>query len=108
MSDYTYAQLERIWLDAGGPADQANVAAAHAEAESGGNPLAAYPGTTVAAGQGSWDDATGLWQILGAPQGNWQASELTNPLDNADMAVAKFRQAGNSWSPWAGDDWQAD
>jgi cell wall-associated NlpC family hydrolase len=105
--DYTYAQLETIWEDAGGPSDQAPVAAAHAEAESGGNPLAAYPGTTVAAGEGSWDDATGLWQILGKPAtGKWTSPELTNPLDNAEMAVAKYKDAGDTWAPWQGDNWQ--
>lgn len=102
---YDYAQLERLWLDAGGGEDQMSRAAATAEAESRGNPDAAYPGQTIAPGSGTWDDATGLWQILGAPAGDWKASELTDPLQNAKMAVAKYDQAGG-WSPWAGDDWR--
>jgi hypothetical protein len=97
---YSFSQLEALWIDAGGSKATAPLAAAIAEAESGGNPLAAYPGTTVAPGQGSTTDATGLWQILGLPQGNFTAAELTIPIDNARMAVAKYQQAGNSFSPW--------
>jgi hypothetical protein len=100
MTTFSYAQLEALWDQAGGPSAQAPIAAAIAEAESGGNPLAAYPGTTVAPGQGSTTDATGLWQILGLPAGNFTAAELTNPQDNAEMAVAKYTQAGNSFTPW--------
>ena len=100
MSTYSYAQLEQMWINAGGPATVAPVAAAIALAESGGNPNAAYPGTTVADGQGSTTDATGLWQILGLPAGNFTAAELTDPASNAKMAVAKYQQAGDSFSPW--------
>jgi hypothetical protein len=100
-TSYSFAQLEQLWINAGGPAAAAPVGAAIALAESAGNPLAAYPGTTVAAGQGSTADATGLWQILGLPAGNFTAAELTDPVWNARMAVAKYQQAGNSFSPWA-------
>jgi hypothetical protein len=100
LTTFSYAQLEGLWEEAGGPAGEASLAAAIAEAESGGNPLAAYPGTTVAPGKGSTTDATGLWQILGLPAGNFTAAELTDPYENAKMAVAKYTQAGNSFSPW--------
>jgi hypothetical protein len=100
VTTYSYAQLEQLWINAGGPSAVASVAAAIALAESGGNPLAAYPGTTVAAGQGSTTDATGLWQILGLPSGNFTAAGLTDPVDNAEMAVAKYTQAGDSFTPW--------
>jgi Lysozyme like domain len=96
---YTYAQLEGLWVNAGGPAAVAPVAAAIAEAESGGNPLAAYPGTTVAPGAGSNTDATGLWQILGVPAG-FTTAQLTDPAANAQMAVAKYKGAGNAFTPW--------
>jgi Lysozyme like domain len=99
VPNFTYPQLEGEWIAAGGGAAQAPLAAAIAEAESGGNPLAAYPGTTVKPGQGSPTDATGLWQILGPPAG-FSASQLTNPLENARMAVAKYKGAGNSFTPW--------
>jgi Lysozyme like domain len=96
---YSYGQLEWLWEQAGGPSSVAPLAAAIALAESGGNPLAAYPGTTVAPGQGSNTDATGLWQILGVPAG-FTPAQLTDPLANAQMAVAKYEGAGNSFSPW--------
>lgn len=98
---YSYAQLEQLWINAGGPKAVAPVAAAIAMAESAGCVNAAYPGTTVPVGQGSWSDATGLWQILGAPSGNWSASDLTSPTGNAAMAVQKYKDAGGSFSPWA-------
>jgi len=96
---YTYAQLEGLWINAGGSAATAPVAAAIAEAESGGVSNAAYPSTTVADGQGSNTVATGLWQILGVPAG-FTPAQLTDPAANAQMAVAKYEQAGNSFSPW--------
>lgn len=99
MTVYSYAQLEQLWINAGGPAAQAPVAAAIAEAESRGNSLAAYPNTTVAPGQGSNTDATGLWQILGVPPG-FTPAQLTDPVANAQMAVAKYKAAGNSFTPW--------
>jgi Lysozyme like domain len=98
MTVYSYAQLEQLWINAGGPAAQAPVAAAIAEAESAGNSLAAYPNTTVAAGKGSNTDATGLWQILGVPPG-FTPAQLTDPLANAQMAVAKYNAAGG-FTPW--------
>jgi len=99
MTVYSYAQLEQLWINAGGPAAQAPVAAAIAEAESGGNSLAAYPNTTVAPGKGSNTDATGLWQILGVPPG-FTPAQLTDPVANAQMAVAKYKAANNSFTPW--------
>ena len=53
---YTKAQLMRLWIAAGGPASQANTAAAIALAESGGNPNAVNHNK-----DGSID--RGLWQI---------------------------------------------
>lgn len=96
---YSYAQLEQLWINAGGPAAQAPIAAAIAEAESAGVSNAAYPGTYVTPGQGSNTDATGLWQILGVPAG-FTPAQLTDPVANAQMAVAKYKAAGNSFQPW--------
>ena len=87
MANYSYAQLEGLWINAGGPRSQAPIAAAIAEAESAGNPNARNP-----------SGASGLWQILGAPAG--VSGNMFNPATNARMAVAKFKQAGNKFTPW--------
>ena len=88
MTDYSYAQLEGLWINAGGPRDLAPTAAAIAEAESGGNSDARNP-----------SGASGLWQILGNPfPGN-----AFDPATNARMAVAKWKDApggGQNFSPW--------
>ena len=82
MTTYTYAQLEGLWINAGGSSALAPTMAAIAEAESGGNSDAANP-----------SGATGLWQILGAvnpaDQGN-----LTDPATNAHEAVLKYQSQG--------------
>lgn len=96
---FTYAQLEQLWINNGGDPSVAPTAAAVAWAESRGISNAAYPSTTVTPGQGSNTVATGLWQILGVPAG-FTAAQLTDPNANAKMAVAKYKAAGNSFSPW--------
>jgi hypothetical protein len=81
---YNKAALKRLWISAGGPSNVANVAAAIALAESGGNP-------SIVNSIG----ATGLWQIYGNPfPGN-----AKDPLTNAKMAVAKYRGA-HGFTPW--------
>lgn len=90
----SYAQLEGLWIRAGGPAGQAPTAAAIALAESGGQPGATNP-TDNNGTQTSW----GLWQISNgthsAPSPKWSV-----PGVNARLAVAKWRAAGRSFSPW--------
>lgn len=79
MTTYSYAQLEGLWIKAGGPRDKAPLMAAIAEAESGGNSDAHNP-----------SGASGLWQILGNPfPGN-----PFDPATNARMAVAKYKSQG--------------
>ena len=82
MTQYSYAQLEQLWINAGGPKALAPTMAAIAEAESGGNSNA-YNAS----------GATGLWQILGAVYPKDQAS-LRNPTVNAHEAVAKYKTQG--------------
>jgi hypothetical protein len=79
--------LQNLWTGAGGPANVANVAAAIAMAESGGR-------NVMQQGQPWATTGWGLWQIT---PGN---SSLLNPQLNAIAAVAKYRGAGNSFSPW--------
>jgi Lysozyme like domain len=83
---YTYAQLEGLWINAGGPKALAPTMAAIAEAESGGC-SAAYNAS----------GATGLWQILGAVNPADQGS-LYSPQVNAKEAVLKYKTQGlNAW-----------
>jgi hypothetical protein len=88
---FTHAQLAKLWVAAGGPASAANVAAAIALAESGGNP--ANVNTSLG---GPNVGPTGLWQIYGNPL----PGDALDPLTNARMAVKKWQDAGMSFRPW--------
>ncbi len=94
MTDYSYAQLESLWIGAGGPKALAPEAAAIAEAESGGNSDSLNPNDN-----GGRQSSFGLWQISNGthapPSPNW-----ANPAVNAQLAVAKWKAAGDSFSPW--------
>lgn len=81
---FNKTELMELWTHAGGAAAKANIAAAIALAESGGNPNARNS-----------SGASGLWQILGqVVPGN-----IFDPLVNAKNAVKKYNDAGG-WSPW--------
>jgi hypothetical protein len=82
MGDYNYAQLEELWINAGGSPSLAPVMAAIAMAESSGNPNA-YNAS----------GASGLWQILGAVNPADQ-DQLFNPVVNAHEAVLKYQSQG--------------
>lgn len=94
MTTYSYAQLEQLWINAGGPRALAALAAAIAEAESGGNSAAVNP-TDNNGTQTSW----GLWQISNGTHSQ-PVNNILDPSVNASQAVAKFKGAGNSFAPW--------
>jgi len=86
---YTYAQLEGLWINAGGSSTLAPIMAAIALAESGGCSTAQNP-----------SGATGLWQILGAVDPSDQAN-LTDPAVNAKEAVLKYQSQGlDAWQTY--------
>lgn len=93
MTTYTYAELEGLWINAGGPRALAPIAAAIAEAESGGNSAALNPSDN-----GGTQSSFGLWQISNGthtpPAANWQ-----DGAENARLAVGKWKAAGG-FSPW--------
>jgi hypothetical protein len=93
-ASFSYAQLEQLWINAGGSAATAPVAAAIAEAESLGNPQAVNPSDNNGT-QTSW----GLWQISNGTHVQ-PVSNILDPTVNAQQAVAKYQGAGNSFSPW--------
>lgn len=81
---YSYAQLEQIWINAGGNPQNANIAAAVAMAESSGNPNAI-----------SASNDYGLWQI-NIVHGSQATLDVMN---NARAAVA-ISNGGQDWGPW--------
>jgi len=98
----SYADLQGLWIQAGGNPAVAPVAAAIAIAESGGNPNA-HNGNS-----GTGDDSYGLWQInmlgsMGPARRNQfgirSNTQLFDPLTNAKAAVA-IAGGGASFQPW--------
>jgi hypothetical protein len=85
---YTFAQLQALWVQAGGDAAIAPLMAAVALAESAGNPNASNLNN-----DGSVDQ--GLWQINSSHAGEpGIGTDLTSPIANARSAVAVFAQQG--------------
>lgn len=100
MTALTYAQLEGVWIAAGGDPSAAETMAAIAYPESGANPNAVQQGQPYATT--GW----GLWQIT---PGNSDPSigtnqQLLDPFTNAKVAVAKYNaskaRSGNGFLPW--------
>jgi hypothetical protein len=89
---YTYSQLEGLWINAGGAKGLAAVAAAIAEAESGGCSASVNP-TDNGGTQTSW----GLWQISNGTHAQ-PVQGILDPSTNAQAAVAKYK--ANGWQPW--------
>lgn len=91
---YSISQLEQLWVDAGGPAKAAPLAAAIAVAESAGNPFATNHNTN-----GSVD--RGLWQINSVHSQYNPAKLMGEPLYNAKAAVEIFKGKGETFTDWA-------
>jgi hypothetical protein len=79
---YSYAQLEGLWINAGGSKALAPTMAAIAMAESDGCSTALNP-----------SGASGLWQILGAVDPSDQGN-LFDPAVNAKEATLKYSSQG--------------
>lgn len=96
MAELSYADLEGLWINAGGSANDAPVAAAIALAESSGIP------DNVQKGQPYSETGWGLWQITpgdSVPSVGTDTA-LLDPATNAAAAIVKFKGAGNSFRPW--------
>ena len=85
---YTYAQLECVWTQAGGSPQNMAMAAAIAMAESGGNANASNTNSN-----GSID--RGLWQI-NSSNGTGSSFDV---MTNARTAV-QMSNNGTNWRPW--------
>jgi hypothetical protein len=90
---YTYPQLEGLWINAGGPTAVAYIAAAIALAESGGCTAA----LNLTDNNGT-QTSVGLWQTSNGTHS--YPSTWSTAAGNATEAVAKYKGAGNSFSPW--------
>jgi Lysozyme like domain len=92
---YTYAQLQGLWINAGGSAASAALAAAIAEAESSGC-------STVTSSNPDGGTNVGLWQLdtPGGKGAGHSVSELQQAATNAKVAVAGSGN-GTNWSAWA-------
>jgi hypothetical protein len=89
IQHYTFAQLEALWIQAGGDRASAPVMAAIALAESSGNPAAINDKNS----DGSVD--RGLWQINSS---NVNSVSMFNPTENAKEAVKiKNSQGLKAW-----------
>jgi Lysozyme like domain len=85
---YTYGQLKQLWIQNGGNKLAADIAAAVALAESGGDPNASNSNT-----DGSTD--RGLWQI-NSVHGSQSTFDVTA---NTKAAIA-ISGNGSNWQPW--------
>jgi|SRR5271154_468376 len=94
MPPLSQDSLQQLASQAGFQGSDIATAAAIAQAESSGNPgavgdLNITPGGSV-----------GLWQVNLAAHPNYNASQLTDPLTNAQAAYAIYVAAGYSFKPW--------
>jgi lysozyme-like protein len=91
---YTFSQLEGIWIQAGGSAATAAVAAAVALAESSGN-------KDVTSHNPDGGTNVGLWQLdtPGGKGAGYSVAQLQDPIINAKAAIAGSNN-GQNWSAW--------
>lgn len=90
---FSFAQLEALWINAGGSKATAPVAAAIALAESAGCSTALNP-----TDNGGTQSSFGLWQVSNGTH-TPPAPNIYDPVVNAKQAVAKWHNAGG-FSPW--------
>jgi Lysozyme like domain len=94
LGTYNHAQLEQLWTGNGGDPSTANVAAAIAMAESGGQ--AGANSINPDGGQN-----VGLWQLDTKGKGaGYTAAQLYDPNTNARVTIMGSAN-GTDWSAWA-------
>lgn len=92
---YSFAQLEQLWINAGGPKSIAPVMAAIALAESSG-----IPSETNKTDNGGRQTSWGLWQISDGTH-NMPVANILDPNVNAQQAVKKYRTQGlTAWGTY--------
>ena len=94
MSTYSYAQLEALWIQAGGDPNVAGLMAAIGLAESSGDSTS----MNYTDNNGT-QTSVGLWQVSSGTH-NYDPS-WTTPLGNAREAVAKYKTQGlSAWGTY--------
>lgn len=98
MANYSYSQLEALWIQAGGPQAVAPLMAAIALAESSGNPD--NNNYNDSNGSGGTQTSWGLWQISNGTH-DAPVANIDSPLVNAQQAVAKYETQGlSAWGTY--------
>lgn len=107
MAVLTHAQLEQLWILAGGSQATADTAAAIAQAESGGDTTrinnTAYPklpGYHPPAPGNLPEYSVGLWQVNEVAHPSYTTTQLLTQLGNAGAAVT-IANGGASFSAWS-------
>lgn len=107
MATISHADLEALWVAAGGSPQTADVAAAIAQAESGAHPSAiantAYPslpGYHPVAPGNLPEYSVGLWQINLLAHTSYTATQMLTPRLNAVAAVA-ISKGGSDFGAWS-------
>lgn len=92
---FTYAQLQQLWINNGGSTTTAPLAAAVAEAESGGR-------SWVTSSNPDGGTNVGPWQLdtPGGGGAGHTVAQLQDPNVNAAAAV-KASNGGTNWTTWA-------
>lgn len=107
MATLSHADLEALWVAAGGSNATADTAAAIAQAESGGTTTqidnTAYPklpGYHPPSAGASPEYSVGLWQVNELAHPSYTTAQLLNSVQNANAAVA-ISNGGASFSAWS-------
>jgi hypothetical protein len=113
VATYSYAQLQQLWIAAGGDPSVAPMAATIALAESGGDPNAVNYNCNAGSAQSSSSMTPqycttgvstidyGLWQMNSYYWGGSPADY--DPMTCARLAVSAYKKSGNTFAPWHGD-----
>lgn len=102
---YSHADLEALWVLAGGTPQSADTAAAIAQAESGGclyakaGPTDDRPVKTCTYRRTTRENSYGLWQVNRMAHPQYLAAQLWQALGNAQAAV-EISGGGADFRPW--------
>jgi hypothetical protein len=94
LGQYDHAGLERLWTGNGGDPSRAQLAAAIAQAESGGS-------ASVTSSNPDGGTNVGLWQLDTRGKGaGYSVAQLQNANTNAQVTIMGSAN-GTDWSAWA-------